>query len=218
MVDSDKTLQAFFDGCFEAGPQNCPFYADSPKAISNRLDALYENIRTNPIPVRLESSYGVLDYPRLRAAIFRSLYTPHTAYPILAQALADSELGNGTLLFNMIEQSSEAFECSCDPSVTALAPVVDSGMAIMCNDGAPIPRSLKAAQRHYDRMTEAFDWGSMWAGLRISCSCVVLVAHSKFLVLIVFRGWPELPKDNFQGEPEVSTASLTSFAGRSFHC
>ncbi|KAK0228236.1 TAP-like protein-domain-containing protein [Armillaria fumosa] len=189
LVDSDKTLQAFFDGCFEAGPQNCPFYADSPKAISNRLNALYESIRVNPIPVKLESSYGILDYPRLRAAIFRSLYVPQIAYPYLAQALVDLELGNGTLLFNMIQKSSEVFECSCDSSVTALAPVVDSQMAIMCNDGAPVPRNLEAAQSYYDRMTEAFDWGSMWAGLRISCS-----------------GWPELSKDKFQG-PFIANTS-----------
>ncbi|KAK0210444.1 TAP-like protein-domain-containing protein [Desarmillaria ectypa] len=181
LEDSNKTLQAFFDGCFEAGPQNCPFYADSPKAISDRLEALYENIRTNPIPVTLESLYGVLDYPSLRMIIFTSLYAPRTTYAILAQALADLELDNGTLLFKMMAPFYEGFQCSCDPSMTAFASVRDSLTAIMCNDGAPVPRSLKAAQAHYDRMTAASDWGSMWAGLRISCS-----------------GWPELPKNHFQ--------------------
>lgn len=123
LEDSDKTLQAFFGGCFSAGPQNCRFYAGSLKAISNRLDTLYEKIRTNPIPVKLESSYGVLDYPRLRATIFLSMYTPRTAYATLAQALANSELGNGTLLFNMMMMTPfyDKFDCSCDPSGTAFA-------------------------------------------------------------------------------------------------
>ncbi|KAK0448394.1 Alpha/Beta hydrolase protein [Desarmillaria tabescens] len=188
LEDSDKALQAFFDGCFKAGPQNCPFYADSPKAISNRLDALYKNIRINPVPVALESSYGILDYPRLRMTIFISLYAPRTFYPILAQALADLESGNGALLFTMT-MPLETFECSCDPSTTAFASVRDSPTAIMCNDGAPVPRSLKAAQDHYDEMTAAFDWGSLWAGIRISCS-----------------GWPELPKNHFQG-PFIANTS-----------
>ncbi|KAG7452871.1 uncharacterized protein BT62DRAFT_32362 [Guyanagaster necrorhizus] len=75
----------------------------------------------------------------------------------------------------------------------------------MCNDGAPTPRSLEAARAHYDGMAAAFDWGSMWAGLRISCSRVVSLVAVSISVLSVFRGWLELPKNHFQGEPPSST-------------
>ncbi|KAL4251257.1 Serine protease/Carboxylesterase S33, partial [Pleurotus pulmonarius] len=66
LLDTDKTLQTFFDSCFEAGPIACPFYEPSPAAISRKLDDLTHHIFLNPVPVQTNISYGLVDYARLR--------------------------------------------------------------------------------------------------------------------------------------------------------
>lgn len=96
-------MQPFFDGCGAAGPYDCPFYAPTPEDISRNLTALYNAIRNKPVPVRTKESYGLVDYSRLRLAVFGSLYSPFATFPVLARALADLAAGDGRLLFEQTE-------------------------------------------------------------------------------------------------------------------
>lgn len=198
LVDSEKTLQGFFDGCYEAGPQRCSFYAPSPDAISANLTALYKRLRTAPVPVKTDSGYGVLDYRRLRRAVFLSLYSPYAKFPILADALSELARGSGNLLYNMTREPD--VKCSCPDSSNELASVNEATMFVACNDGASVPNNLTEIEEYYAEISSEYDFGSLWAGLRIGCSYV----NIQFLKLIVFQqffrsGWPRLPKDHFQG-------------------
>ncbi|KAK0460830.1 TAP-like protein-domain-containing protein [Armillaria novae-zelandiae] len=182
LLDSNKTLQTFFDGCFQAGPDGCPFYASSPDTIKQNLDNLYNNIRVRPLPVRLSTGYGVVDYARLRYAVFSSLYIPQSIYLTLAQGLSDLAQGNGEVIFNMTNHPQ--FECSCDdPSALLTSSVRDSMISIICNDGLPVPRDVESAEEYYANLSAQFEWASIWTGVRIGCS-----------------GWPDYPKTNFRGE------------------
>ncbi|KAF8900304.1 TAP-like protein-domain-containing protein, partial [Mucidula mucida] len=187
LVDSEKTLQGFFDGCYEAGPQRCSFYAPSPDAISANLTALYKRLRTAPVPVKTDSGYGVLDYRRLRRAVFLSLYSPYAKFPILADALSELARGSGNLLYNMTREPD--VKCSCPDSSNELASVNEATMFVACNDGASVPNNLTEIEEYYAEISSEYDFGSLWAGLRIGCS-----------------GWPRLPKDHFQG-PFVTNTS-----------
>ncbi|KAK0436830.1 Alpha/Beta hydrolase protein, partial [Desarmillaria tabescens] len=51
LVDTDKVMQSFFDGCAAAGPDACAFYAPTAEEISNNLDSIYESLVTQPVPV-----------------------------------------------------------------------------------------------------------------------------------------------------------------------
>ncbi|KAF8646017.1 hypothetical protein AX16_007442 [Volvariella volvacea WC 439] len=95
LIDADKVQQSFFDGCYEAGPIDCPFWAHSPEAIASNLTALYNRLRVDPVPVITPRSYGLVDYSNLRAAVFRSLYSPYVYFKSLAKALADLANGDG---------------------------------------------------------------------------------------------------------------------------
>ncbi|KAG7446178.1 alpha/beta-hydrolase [Guyanagaster necrorhizus] len=181
LLDSNKTLQTFFDGCFQVGPDGCPFYASSPDTIKQNLDDLYTAIRARPLPVRLPTGYGVVDYARMHYSVFAALYTPQSSFLTLAQGLSDLAQGNGDIIFNMTYFSP--FECSCDdPSALLTASVQDSMIAIICNDGLPVPRNVEAAEEYYADLSAQFEWASIWAGIRIGCS-----------------GWPDYPKTNFRG-------------------
>ncbi|KAL4259938.1 Serine protease/Carboxylesterase S33 [Pleurotus pulmonarius] len=179
LLDTDKTLQAFFDGCVEGGPDLCPFYESSPEAISRKLDDLTRTIFLRPVPVKTDISYGLVDYERLRITIFRSLYSPYADFPILAQGLADLMNGNGTVLYQMLEQP--AFDCACG-SPAPLTSIADGGTAIMCTDGVEVRDTVEELEPFVQGLLRESQWGEVWAGIRIGCTA-----------------WPKQEKRHFKG-------------------
>ncbi|KAJ7367641.1 hypothetical protein DFH08DRAFT_795785 [Mycena albidolilacea] len=97
LFDTDKVWVSFVDGCVAAGPQGCAFFAPTATEILDNVDKIYASLRARPIPVWTNGSYGVVDYSLLRRAIFKSFYTPYAHFPILARALAELSVGNGTV-------------------------------------------------------------------------------------------------------------------------
>lgn len=167
LLDTDKTMQSFFDGCAAAGPDDCPFYAQTPEDISRNLTALYNNIRDKPVPVRTKRSYGLVDYSRLRSTVFASLYAPFATFPTLARGLADLAAGDGQVLFQITE--TPLFKCSCDEGLPEVDVVGDAQAAILCNDGIDIPESLEEFEKYFTKLTNSSSWGELWAVNRAEC-------------------------------------------------
>ncbi|KAG9219624.1 hypothetical protein CCMSSC00406_0006054 [Pleurotus cornucopiae] len=186
LLDTDKTLQTFFDGCFEAGPIACPFYEPSPQAISRKLDDLTHHIFLNPVPVQTNISYGLVDYTLLRLTIFQSLYTPYAAFPLLGRALADLADGDGTLLYQFFEQPP--FDCSCE-APAPLQPIRDGQTTILCTDGEEVRDTVKELRPFVDNLVGLSQWGEVWATIRIGCTA-----------------WPKQQKKHFRG-PFVGNTS-----------
>ncbi|KAF7364685.1 Abhydrolase-4 domain-containing protein [Mycena venus] len=187
LLDTDNAWMAFVHGCVAAGPEECPFFAPTAAEILDKVDKIYASVRARPIPVRANSSYGVVDYSLVRRKIFGTLYSPYSQFPILAKALADLAVGNGTTLFQMFEKP--AFQCACDPSEHEFDSVEDALYAVICNDGKHIPRDYEAILVHYQNLLKTSQWADMWETIHMSC-----------------LAWPEFPKTNFQG-PFVANTS-----------
>ncbi|KAL0575352.1 hypothetical protein V5O48_006631 [Marasmius crinis-equi] len=98
MVDIDKAMQRFYDGCFAAGLEACPFHTGSSSAeIASRLGTLYESVRANPVKVQVETGNITVTYDVLRQSVFTSLSQP-ALMPSLASGLVELEKGNGTVV------------------------------------------------------------------------------------------------------------------------
>ncbi|KAL0961015.1 hypothetical protein HGRIS_006007 [Hohenbuehelia grisea] len=186
LLDTDKVLQSFFNGCAAAGPDGCAFYAATPEAVAQKLDDVIAAIKLNPVPVRTGVSYGLLDYKRLLNAIFRTFYSPYATFPTLAQGLADLAEGNGTVLYQMFE--SPFFECACNATVDTTL-ISDGQDAVMCTDGNLNRLTVQESREHYENLLKTSRWGELWAGIRVRCA-----------------NWPEQPKRHFQG-PFVGNTS-----------
>ncbi|KAK7468238.1 hypothetical protein VKT23_002747 [Stygiomarasmius scandens] len=106
--DADKAMQAFFDGCHAAGPEACPFYASSSSEIAANLDAIYDSLRSQPVPVFTGDTFGILTYDSLRQAVFNAVSSPYTQFKALATGLAELSNGNGTTIFQMIFDATDA--------------------------------------------------------------------------------------------------------------
>jgi len=186
LLDTDKALESFFTGCAEAGPHGCHFWAPTAEDIRQNLTALYDSIRSHPLPIKTKSQYGLLDYSMLRMAVFASLYNPYAAFQFLAQSLAELAAGDGTKIFELL--NPPPYQCSCGPS-DRITSVRDAQLAILCNDGDDVPGDLESSQIYFDSLTNSSSWAEIWAGIRLGCV-----------------GWPKFPKDHFQGPFKATTS------------
>lgn len=98
--DATKALEDFFNKCYEAGPDKCSFWDETPGKIEERTGKLIENIRLDPIPV---SDKKLVPYPQLATYellqyfITLQLYSQNN-FPILAEGLRQLEDRNGSML------------------------------------------------------------------------------------------------------------------------
>ncbi|KAG5645285.1 hypothetical protein DXG03_006587 [Asterophora parasitica] len=194
LVDADKALDTFFKFCHAAGPSDCAFYAPTPDLISANLTKIYESVSARPIPVRTPTSYGLVDYNRVRMAVFTALYQPFRLWPTLAQGLAALAKGNGELLFAILDRP--AFECSCDEgAVRDYPPDNDASIAVSCNDGDAVSESFEELEKYFEATTRESQWAEIWSGIRASCV-----------------GWP-VRKNRFRGPFEANTSFPLLFIG-----
>ncbi|KAF7433702.1 hypothetical protein PC9H_005665 [Pleurotus ostreatus] len=163
LLDADKTLQIFFDDCFKGGPDLCPFYEPSPQAISRKLDDLTRATFLRPVPVLTGISYGLVDYARLQMSIFQSLWSPYALFPQLAQGLADLINGNGTTLYQIMEQP--LFDCSCG-TPTPPTIIADGGIAISCTDGQEVRDTVDELELYLQGLLRDSQWGEGMAKAR----------------------------------------------------
>jgi hypothetical protein len=208
LIDTDKVMESFYTGCAEAGPDGCALWARSPADIKANLTAIMESVRSRPIPMRTKAGYGLLDYAMLRTALFIGLYNPYESFPILAQGFAELGRGNATRLFDRM--NPKAFQCNCDNSDSGDdLPLLESGAAVLCNDGIDVPGNLLSAEKYFKMMMETSSWSDVWAWIRLGCVYVysLICEHcQKNSCRWILRNWPKFPKDHFQGPFNASTS------------
>ncbi|KAF7370117.1 Abhydrolase-4 domain-containing protein [Mycena sanguinolenta] len=188
LLDADKTWKTFINGCVAAGPTGCALYAPTAAEIIEKVDKIYASVRERPIPVRTDTSSGLVDWTTVRSANFFSLYAPYTHFSLMARALADLYERNGTMMFKIFEK--HAFQCVCDPAQYQfeLLPYASSG--IICNDGERISPEYEDLVEHHKRLSDTSSWADVWGRARMSC-----------------LAWPDFPKNHFQG-PFVANTSF----------
>ncbi|KAJ7909251.1 Alpha/Beta hydrolase protein, partial [Mycena leptocephala] len=190
-TDTDKALQAFFDGCVAAGPDVCAFYKPTAAEIAGRLSTLTDSVRAQPVPAITTTGYGLVDYSFLRSVIFGALYSPYTTFAPLAEGLATLENGNGTVLYSLSQQSP--FQCDCTNDT---APFHLNGMeariAVECGDAVEVKDSIQQLADFYENAAKTSQFAEFSVGEnRVSCS-----------------GWQVYREDRFKGPV---TAANTSF-------
>ncbi|KAJ6481027.1 hypothetical protein C8R45DRAFT_319408 [Mycena sanguinolenta] len=188
LFDTDKTWMSFINGCVAAGPTGCALYAQTAAEIIEKVDRIYASVRARPIPVRTDTSSGLVDWTTVRSAIFFSLYSPYTHFSIMARALADLHERNGTMMFKIFKKHE--FQCVCDLAQYQFELLPEASSGIICNDGERISPEYEDVVGYYERLSETSSWADVWGRARMSC-----------------LAWPDFPKDHFQG-PFVANTSF----------
>ncbi|KAF7312284.1 AB hydrolase-1 domain-containing protein [Mycena indigotica] len=131
LTDSDKALQDFFDGCFDAGPTGCAYYDSSPNKIANNLQSLFQTYHQQPRPVLTNESHGVVDYSFLRNIVFGATFSPYGGFAPLAERLAELTGGNATNTYAQYQVD----EFKCDSSAnTNVGSIFEAEIATTCGD------------------------------------------------------------------------------------
>ncbi|KAK0445892.1 TAP-like protein-domain-containing protein [Armillaria borealis] len=141
VLDTEKDMQSFFDGCVAAGPDACEFYASTSEEISNKLDAIYQSLLTEPVP--------------------NALYAPYTSFSVLAEGLASLAVGNGSIIYNM--------SATNDPS-SVYDNSWEAEIAISCNDALNNTDSVADLFEYWDSIQGVSPFAFWLMPQRIDCS------------------------------------------------
>ncbi|KAF7308918.1 Abhydrolase-4 domain-containing protein [Mycena kentingensis (nom. inval.)] len=199
LLDSDKALQAFADGCVSAGPNDCAFYSPSASTIISNIDALYASLHARPLPVLLPGSNtgGVFTFSNLRYTVFHALYSPYALVAPLAQGLAELQKnGDATTLFSLFIQMQNSvnptpFEpCGCGDSAAEQQFVSFPEYSIICNDGERVSPKYEDLVDFYAGLRQLSSFADVWNEFHARC-----------------MAWPDFPKTNFRG-PIVANTSF----------
>ncbi|KAJ7737318.1 hypothetical protein B0H16DRAFT_1572092 [Mycena metata] len=181
-TDTDKVLQTFFDSCVAAGPDLCAFYEPTASAIADRLTALTNSIRKQPVPVVTPTAYGIVDYSALRSVLFTSLYVPYILWGPVAQGLAALEAGDGSILFS-ITQTTPPFQCDCsNNSIPFHLNNAEAVVAIQCGDGVRVTDTLDELREFYDNAARTSQFVEFLVGSgRVDCAGWEVYREGRFL-------------------------------------
>ncbi|KAF5365068.1 hypothetical protein D9758_011014 [Tetrapyrgos nigripes] len=182
IMDADKTMQAFYDGCHAAGPEACAFYASSPAEIQANVEALYVSIRAQPVPIfDGDDSFGILTYDNLRAVVLEALKNPQPVlFPIMAAGFAQLSAGNATGLSQIL--GGGASESGDFDSLI-------NEISIWCSDAEPSDLDTSQLREYMSNINSTF---SGMFSLQIMTWCT---------------GWRVHPEGRFRGPVGANTSS-----------
>ncbi|KAK0661025.1 Carboxylesterase A [Lasiodiplodia hormozganensis] len=194
LEDTEKTMQAFYDRCAEAGPTLCPLAGHNMSAvdIKAKATAVLDKMYHNPIQVKGEFP-EIVTWSDVRLFMFMALYEPLHAFPLMAEMLAALARGDEDGEMERYLTSKHFFACAAKGNDTDIAQVDgEASMAIMCSDGDPQDYlDLDGMDEHWRKLDAISPTvGAMWAGHRMNC------ANWKFRPLFRFTDFkPEFGGD-----------------------
>ena len=159
-----------YEACVAAGPSACPIHEESASKIRERVGNLLESLISKPIAALDPQSnqYSIVDGGKVKMAIFWTLYRPVANARNLTVALAEAEKGNGVPMLDLFKFPIMPLSCNCKPKLSVPFIAGDSGIAIGCSDGDPVPEDLDSFREYYSDLAETSTFAENWS-LRLLC-------------------------------------------------
>ncbi|KAH8203264.1 hypothetical protein TruAng_002562 [Truncatella angustata] len=107
LQDADKIMEAFFEFCNKAGPDNCKFYQATSDAIEVRFLELLASLRKSPVLIPAHTNGTQLEMPelvtysKLQNLIRGCMYKPIYRFPALARVMAALEQRDGVPYYQL---------------------------------------------------------------------------------------------------------------------
>ncbi|KAK1852237.1 alpha beta hydrolase fold family [Colletotrichum chrysophilum] len=149
--DTDKVLYAFYEFCYQAGPDRCAFYATSSQAIEERFNKLLSDIKALPIVINADEKTGpdvpsVVTYSKVKILLSSVLYEPQYQFENFAKILAALERRDGRPYYEHYNPNKPSTAPLCAPRpVSPFEPfpeildgTPDAFPVIMCADHPPV--------------------------------------------------------------------------------
>ncbi|KAL7792601.1 TAP-like domain-containing protein [Trichoderma ceciliae] len=178
IADTDKMFDEFWEGCYGAGPNLCPFLKSdaNAKAAQKRFWSWAEHL--DEYPVAMYTANGGLMALRgedIRRLIGNALYNPLQQFQPLAVALYEGMAGNLSQISSWVDVGIPKIgdACQSEKNVSTMPDLKEeAAMAVLCGDGMDITgRSVDWWQDYVVRQQRKSRlFGSYWSTIRFSCS------------------------------------------------
>ncbi|KAL5639317.1 hypothetical protein ACGC1H_006732 [Rhizoctonia solani] len=171
-----KTFAGFISTCVDAGPTQCALAAtnrnktETVEGLTKRLDALYEKLGKEPLVVGDSlTGPGIIEAQNARAITFGAMYIPQL-WPMLAQALAALEQGDGRDFYPAI--NSLVYGAVPEPynqnvfnrSMQKIDGVSREAMyPVLCSDPPRLNITVKEYADYFREMGKLSPLGEQWA-------------------------------------------------------
>lgn len=192
LAASDETFEGFMAACFE-NPTKCPIASvyDSPESALEAVLALFEKLKTEPIPVFPEELPPfLLDYSIVSSQILGTLYRP-PHYQALSIALAGLLQGDPTAWVAIF----------LAPTSTTIPRQAEAVMGIRCGDKIPRTDSLSDLDALDQEFLETSKYFPGWA---------------RGIYVYVCAQWPFEAKERYEGDFQVATSNPILFIGNTY--
>ncbi|KAF2814581.1 uncharacterized protein BDZ99DRAFT_434284 [Mytilinidion resinicola] len=182
--DSDEIYMKFFEYCFEAGPDLCPFHdPQGSAAMRITYETLLTKIWNNPlaIPGNEERGPEIITWTDVKIITKTALYQPLGYFYILAELLADLTRGDGSKFAAFkqgertcsgcpLQECQEAGPYSRECMITDWDGV-DASSAVLCTDGIFLGDIDEEGFKEYWQTlkNQSHAMGDYWARTRLSC-------------------------------------------------
>ncbi|KAJ3165076.1 hypothetical protein HDU88_004795 [Geranomyces variabilis] len=192
LTHATEGVAGFASLCEDAGSKRCAL-AGSGK-VAKRIEAISAKLALEPIPAVDADVPGVVDDATLRHLLFTMIYRP-AKWPVLAEALAQADHRNATLLQNMYTERPE------DRCPLYDQPMLETLLGVSCSDGPVSPPLNKGELKHdIAKVIEQYPYGGDLASLiRIGCSF-----------------WPGLAKERYSGPWNATTKNPVLILSNAF--
>ncbi len=169
------------DACTKAGPEKCGLYENSAELVLQRVNNLFNKLKTAPIPIyqqptaqNSEPQYGIVNYDTVKMLIFVTLYSTHAAGAYVINLLAELEKGNALPIFPMSPGQVYRNLLSCDRPAPGHEPPSYYGsaehtLAISCGDSMIEDPTLSDVQKVYEDMAKTSTFADIWDH-QVACS------------------------------------------------
>ncbi|KZL64421.1 alpha/beta hydrolase fold family protein [Colletotrichum tofieldiae] len=166
--DTDKVLFAFYDFCYQAGPEKCAFHAPTSEAIMERLSKLLSTLKTHPVIVAMDEENGpevpmLVTYSKVMRLVSSTLYQPQYQFESFSKIIAALEGKDGRPFYEHYHPSKLTPAPMCSPQpISPLEPLPviiegteDAFPVIMCADHPAVHNlTLEDVQREADTILD----------------------------------------------------------------
>ncbi|KAK1502020.1 hypothetical protein CTAM01_05458 [Colletotrichum tamarilloi] len=166
--DTDKVLFAFYEFCYQAGPEKCAFHGPTSEAIMGRFVDLLNALKRHPVIVPADPEEGpevpmLVTYSKVMRLLSTTLYQPLEQFENFAKIIAALEKKDGRPYYRRYNPSKPAPAPACAPQpVSPFEPppgivegTGDAFPVIMCADHPAVSNmTLEEIQRETDGILE----------------------------------------------------------------
>ncbi|KPM37465.1 hypothetical protein AK830_g9111 [Neonectria ditissima] len=190
LVDTDKTYDRFFHGCFNAGSLTCVLKTEndtSPADIKTRVESFIAGLDESPLALQYEDAPLVINGDDVRVIIGSALYDPVGGFQALAYGLAQGIAGNFTILAAAIEEAgsfpSLGGDCASATANQSVPQGDEASLAVLCGDGDDVTAMDLSGWKSYvsQQVARSHIFGPYWSTIRFGCSSWRFRANWRFL-------------------------------------